>query len=105
MQSHALDALWLAWPQLRAGEDRRVGHCGRSERICASWGGPPQEFGNVEPVIGGWRNGGQPRFQFVDFGAECEIFAPEAGILVFEFFVTRAQALGLAAAVGADVVA
>src|SRR5215510_1804076 len=56
-----------------AGEDRRVGRCGRSERICASWGSPPQEFRNVEPVIGGWRNGGQPRFQFVDFGAECEI--------------------------------
>src|SRR5215472_10398777 len=50
-----LGAFWSAWPQLRAGEHLRVGHGGRSERICASWGGPPQEFGNVEPVIGGWR--------------------------------------------------
>src|SRR5262245_64410402 len=97
--SSRLGAFWSAWPQLRAGEDRRVGHCGRSERICASWSSPPQEFGNVEPVIGGWRNGGQPRFQFVDFGAECEIFAPQAGVFVFEFFVALAHALALAFAV------
>src|SRR5215831_2479706 len=83
-----LGAFWSAWPQLRAGEHLRVGHGGRSERICASWGSPPQEFGNVEPVIGGQRGLAcgirETLFELLDLVSEREILALKAAVLALK---------------------